>query len=135
MPDGRTDIPLYVIEIFLKYGEHDPHAIVECKRLVAGDTDLCREYVVEGVDRFRTGKYGDNHVVGFMAGYLLKGDAAAAAAEVNAYLHRAGRAAEGLNPSALISDPIFWESMHPRAALGGPIALHHAFFTVPVPTC
>lgn len=23
-PDGRTDIPIYLIEVFLRYGEHDP---------------------------------------------------------------------------------------------------------------
>jgi hypothetical protein len=29
-----------------------------------GDTTLAREYVVEGIDRFRTGKYAENHIRG-----------------------------------------------------------------------
>ena len=36
VPDGRTDIPILWIKIFLRFGEHDPHAIIECKR-------ICRE--------------------------------------------------------------------------------------------
>lgn len=71
IPDGRTDIPLMLIEVFLRTQEHDPHAIIECKRIIGSDTHLCREYVVEGVDRFRTGKYGQNHAFGFMVGYPL----------------------------------------------------------------
>jgi hypothetical protein len=98
-PDGRTDIPVYVVEVFLRYGEHDPHAIIESKRLDGADTHLCREYVVEGIDRFRTGKYAENHAAGFMAGYLLRGDAAEAAGGVNAYLSRARRTAEQLAAS------------------------------------
>src|SRR5947208_3235224 len=72
-PDGRTDIPLIVIEIFLRYGEHDPHAIVECKRLSQNDARLAREYIVEGIDRFCTGKYASNHNQGFMVGYIANG--------------------------------------------------------------
>lgn len=86
IPDGRTDIPLMLIEVFLRTQEHDPHAIIECKRIIGSDTHLCREYVVEGVDRFRTGKYGQNHAFGFMVGYVLSGTAAEAADGVNAYL-------------------------------------------------
>ena len=58
-PDGRTDIPIFLIEVFFGAQDHDPHAVVECKRIAAGDRRLCRAYVVEGVDRFRTGKYGE----------------------------------------------------------------------------
>jgi hypothetical protein len=69
LPDGRTDIPIFFIEVFFESQDHDPHAVVECKRIAAGDRRLCREYVVEGVDRFRIGKYGQNHAIGFMVGY------------------------------------------------------------------
>lgn len=57
-------------------------------------TYLCREYLAEDVDRFRSGKYAENHASGFMAGYLLGGDAQSAAAGVNAYLERVKRADE-----------------------------------------
>ena len=127
-PDGRTDIPIYVVEIFLRYGEHDPHAIIECKRLDGKDTHLCREYVVEGVDRFRTGKYAENHGAGFMAGYLLRGDAAEAVAGVNAYLTRARRGAEQLGASDIVEDPSFWRSIHGRSDPRPRIDLHHALF-------
>jgi hypothetical protein len=134
-PDGRTDIPLYIIEVFLRYAEHDPHAIIECKRLTPHDTHLCREYVVEGVDRFRTGKYGENHAVGFMAAYLLVGSPATGAGGINAYLSRVGRAMESLAPSDAVGDAAFWRSTHLRTIPRDPISLHHALLQVPAPTC
>jgi hypothetical protein len=30
LPDGRTDIPIFLIEVFLRSEEHDPHAVIEC---------------------------------------------------------------------------------------------------------
>jgi hypothetical protein len=131
LPDGRTDIPIYLIEIFVKLGEHDPHAIIECKRLAGNDTHLCREYVVEGIDRFRVGKYGANHATGFMAGYLLSGDEATAAAGVNAYLTRKARQAEHLARAVLLARPGVWSSRHPRAMAPTPIELHHTLFALP----
>ena len=60
-PDGRTDIPIYFQRIREEYDEHDPHAIVECKRVSGSSADLWREYVVNGMDRFRDGKYAGDH--------------------------------------------------------------------------
>lgn len=127
-PDGRTDIPVYLIKVFLQYCEHDPHAIIECKRLDGSDTHLCREYVVEGVDRFRSGKYAENHAAGFMAGYLIRGDAPEAATGVNAYLSRVARIPEHLSPSDVVEEPAFWRSSHARSVPRPPINLHHALF-------
>ena len=78
-PDGRTDIPILFSDLREEYDEHDAHAIVECKRVAGNRRALCREYVVEGIDRFATGKYAGNQAVAFMAGYLLSGDAKSAA--------------------------------------------------------
>ena len=125
-PDGRTDIPLYVVEIFLRHAEHDPHAIIECKRLDGGDTYLCREYIVEGVDRFRSGKYAENQASGFMAGYLLGGDAQSAVSGVNAYLGRVKRVDEQIVLSQVVEDPAFWQSQHLRTVERPAIAIHHA---------
>src|SRR5688572_20333565 len=108
LPDGRTDIPILVFEIFLRFQNHDPHAIIECKRIAGGDAHLCREYVVEGIDRFKSGKYARSHTAGFMAGYLLTGDAAAAAASVNAYLSRKARREEHLALSGVLARPWLW---------------------------
>ena len=126
IPDGRTDIPLMLIEVFLRTQEHDPHAIIECKRIAGSDTHLCREYVVEGVDRFRTGKYGQNHAVGFMVGYLLSGTAVEAADGINAYLTRVSRKAEHLEPADICQEVLSWVSKHARSSPSGAIRLHHA---------
>ena len=131
LPDGRIDIPILWIGLFHRFGEHSPHAIIECKRIVGDDARLCREYVVNGIDRFRSGKYGGNHAAGFMAGYLIAGDASAAARGVNRYLNagrgsRAPRHDENLEPSILVAEPWAWTSRHPREA-APTVALHHAF--------
>lgn len=127
-PDGRTDIPLFLTRVFVRSGEHDPHAILECKRVAEGDTDLAREYVVEGIDRFRTGKYGENHGRGFMVGYVLSGSPSGVVAGINAYLMRKSRAPEALAASPIAS--MGWDSTHPRLADARPIAIHHALLAV-----
>ena len=129
LPDGRTDIPLMMIEVFLRTQEHDPHAIIECKRIAGSDTHLCREYVVEGVDRFVSGKYGENHAVGFMVGYVLSGTSNGAADGVNAYLGRVSRMAEQLQTADIVSDST-WYSQHGRPQSSEPVGLHHAFLTL-----
>ena len=126
VPDGRTDIPILSIEIFLRFGEHDPHAIIECKRIDGNSGYLCREYVAEGIDRFRTGKYSGNHSAGFMVGYLLAGDEHMAVTGINRILTRKSRTNENLKPSDLIVESWAWGSCHPRDG-ASPIALHHAF--------
>lgn len=127
VPDGRTDIALMLIEIFFTMQEHDPHAIIECKRIVGSDKHLCREYVVEGIDRFRSGKYGQNHAVGFIVGYVLTGTFAEAAAGVNAYLTRRARAVEHLEPADICLEALSWASLHLRATPLSPVRLHHTF--------
>lgn len=128
LPDGRTDIPIFLIEVFLRSEEHDPHAVIECKRIAGGNRHLCREYIVEGVDRFRVGKYGKNHAVGFMVGYLLSGRAGEAVADVNAYLTRKSRQSEHLQPAYVAEGTPSWASQHARVAPSSPITLHHSFF-------
>ena len=126
LPDGRTDISIQWIDIFLQFRAHDPHAIIECKRIAGDNSDLCREYVVKGIDRFRIGKYSENHSTGFMVGYLIAGDANAAVLRINRYLNSKSRCAENLKPSNLISESWAWGSCHPRTT-NSSIELHHAF--------
>ena len=126
-PDGRTDIPIMLFDIFSSSGEHDPHAIIECKRLAGTDSRLCREYVVEGIDRFRTGKYAGNHSTGFMVGYLVAGSAANGVTRINHYLNGKKRQDETLKRSNLISEPWVWGSSHPRSSDAQPIEIHHTF--------
>ena len=127
VPDGRTDIPLMWIKVFLRTQEHDPHAIIECKRIACSDTGLCRKYVVNGIDRFCTGQYGQNHALGFMVGYVLSGTAVEAVDGVNAYLKRVSRNAEHLAPSDICEEVLSWASQHARTTPSSPVRIHHAF--------
>ena len=128
-PDGRTDIPLYLTRVYARSGEHDPHAIIECKRVAAGDTGLAREYVVEGIDRFRTGKYSENHARGFMVGYVLAGAPDTVVDGINSYLTGRKRAEELLGrPRSVVTSG--WVSRHARAAPSDAISLHHAMLVV-----
>ena len=126
-PDGLTDIPIFFQDIRERFDEHDPHAIIECKRIAGNDAGLCRLYVVEGMDRFSTGKYAGNHALAFMAGYLLSGGADEAAAGINGYLSRRGRVCEHLESSTVVQEAWARSSRHPRPASPVPIELHHAF--------
>lgn len=123
VPDGRTDIPILLRHPF----SHEPHAIIECKRVAGSDSSLCRLYVVQGIDdRFASGKYAWNHATGFMVGYVIMGTPAAAASGVNGYLKRQGRCSERLEPSRLLCEPWVKKSHHRRQS-GAPIRLLHAF--------
>ena len=133
-PDGRTDIPVFVIEVFFRFAEHDPHAIIECKRIAGNDAHLCREYVVEGIDRFRTRKYAENHSTGFMVGYLIAGDSVDAVRRINEFLKsrrvpRKPRCNDKLVPSPLVNEPWAWSSRHPRQTAPA-IDLHHALLSM-----
>ena len=128
-PDGLTDIPILLIQIFSRFGEHDPHAIIECKRIAGGNSRLCREYVIAGIDRFQTGKYAGNHSTGFMVGYLIAGSASAAVDGINNYLNGKKRGTEHLERSTLIDEPWVWRSSHPRST-PPPIEIHHAFLKI-----
>jgi hypothetical protein len=130
LPDGRTDIPIVSLNVFLRTQEHDPHAILECKRISGTDSHLCREYVIEGMDRFRLGKYGANHAVGFLVGYVLSGTQEEAVDGVNGYLTRASRMPEHLSLAIPAGNVPSWISQHARGASLPPIRLHHAFLEV-----
>lgn len=126
-PDGLTDIPIFFQDIRENLDEHDPHAIIECKRIAGNDSRLCRLYVVKGIDRFRQGKYAGNHALAFMAGYLLSGGADAAVAGINGYLSRQVREPEHLTSSTVLPEAWARSSRHPRPEPAAPIELHHAF--------
>ena len=128
LPDGRIDIPIFVIELAFRFGD-DPHAIIECKRIAGNDSQLCRQYVVAGIDRFQTGKYAGNHSTGFMVGYLIAGSASAAVDGINKYLNGKGRHDENLERSNLVSESWVWGSRHPRSD-PPPIEIHHAFLKI-----
>jgi len=129
VPDGRTDIPLFHLEIFIRAHDHDPHAIIECKRVNGRDARLCREYVREGIDRFVGGKYAGRHAAGFMVGYVIEDMPEHAVNGINAVLKRAERVEESLAPC--VSDNMtFWHSRHLRLHAVRPLDLHHVFLVL-----
>jgi hypothetical protein len=128
-PDGRTDIPILFPEVRETYGDHDPHAIIECKRVAGNDPTLCRLYVVEGIDRFTSAKYASRHTVAFMAGYVLSGGVGAVTERINRYLSRHDRVAERLHPCTALAGTWARSSTHPRQPPAARINLHHAFLT------
>ena len=128
VPDGLTDIPLFFLEIYLQSSVQDPHAIIECKRIAGTDTNLCREYVVNGIDRFRDGKYSSRHRAAFMVGYVLTGTIDDAANGVNKYLAGRQRPTERLATSTVVAGSWLRKSRHQRLT-HGLIVLHHAFLS------
>lgn len=130
-PDGRTDIPIAFTSIREELDEHDPHAIIECKRVAESDSTLCREYEIQGIRRFVSGskadpdwpKYVANHALGFMAAYLLSGSTAGAVAAIN---RRLGEA-EHLRSWPRLRQDWMRTSVHSRKAPLGPITLSHVF--------
>ncbi len=127
IPDGRTDLSMFFRDLWDEYDEHDHHAIIECKRVAGERAELCRRYVVSGIDRFKEGKYAARHAVGFMVGYLLSGDADAATAGINGYLSGRGRVADQLRPCTVAALDWARSSLHARPMPQEPIDLHHAF--------
>lgn len=130
-PDGQTDIPIAFTSIREELDEHDPHAIIECKRLAESDSTLCREYEIQGIRRFVSGskadpdwpKYVANHALGFMVAYLLSGSPGGAAAAINRRLHEA----EHLHSWPLLQQDWMRVSVHRRKVPLAPITLSHVF--------
>lgn len=130
-PDGKTDIPIAFTSIREELDEHDPHAVVECKRVAENDSELCREYVAEGIRRFVGGskwdpewpKYVESHVFGFMVAYLLSGTTVGAVSAINGRLEEE----EHLRPLSPSPQDWIWASVHRRKIPLGPITLNHVF--------
>lgn len=121
---GLTDIPIIVRCL----DGHEPHAIIECKRIRGDDPDLCRLYVVQGIDRFRHGKYGADHAQDFMVGYVFQSEIGGAVAGINRYLTGRRREAESLTDSNVLAASWVRQSCHVRKRKRKrPIRLHHAF--------
>ena len=127
VPDGRVDIAIFFPAILEARHDHDPHAIVECKRIAGNDRRLHRRYVRRGIDRFASGQYAARHVVGFMAGYLESGDADLATQGINRYLTDRNRPDELLGSATALNAKWARSSRHARRIGRNPIDLHHAF--------
>jgi hypothetical protein len=125
-PDREPD----VILLFAEFGANEPHVVIECKRLDPEEASraLRGEYVRSGVDRFISGAYGLGHDLDFMVGYLLRGDGAAAVADINAYLDNVGRQNCFLEDTAMFGQYGFVAaSNHKRSIDGSRVRLLHSF--------
>ncbi len=127
-PDGIFDIPIMFGTIRDRLGDHQPHAVVECKRIAATDAALVRLYVIEGIDRFCSGQYAAEHSAGFMAGYVVASTDSAAVAAVNSILKKRSRSSEQLEPYGIKPTGPFWQSEHPRTT-DPMIRLHHTMLS------
>ena len=127
-PDGLTDIPICFPDVVEACLDHDPHAIIECKRVAGSDRALCRLYVTEGIDRFVTGKYSGGHAIAFMCGYLQSGDVELAVVGINRYLSLKNRSGEHVMSSTILQEKWARTSHHSRSRGLGDIDVHHAFF-------
>ena len=127
LPDGFPDISVYLQDIRERHDDHGPHAIVECKRVVKSQRDLCRRYVKCGIDRFTKERYASDHAIGFMVGYVLRGPPEDTRCAINNVLDRAGRTVEKLRESTIygIGTHVF-ESSHERHTSQTKIPLYHS---------
>lgn len=111
-------------------GEHEPHAVVECKRVAASDPTLCRRYVRHGIDRFASSKYGAKSKYGFMVGYVVAGSTLGCVDGINRYLANQKREPDCLRADVLPVALAVWSSRHTRKAVPS-IEIKHQFLAFP----
>lgn len=131
IPDGFPDISIHLQDLRERIGDHGPHVVIECKRVTANQTDLCRLYVRNGIDRFKHEKYASGHETAFMVGYVISGSLQNAKDSVNHALNTAGRTSEQLGKSTLV-DCYSWTftSRHFRSVSRTTITLYHAMLEI-----
>ena len=125
-PDGEPDIAIW----FSSFGANDPHALIECKRIDPSQMSrsLRRQYVVSGIDRFISGRYGSGHEVDFMVAYVLSNTERGSMQDINRYLRNVGRVGESLQSNSNFNDLGFVaQSRHIRDVDGGLFRLLHSF--------
>ena len=129
---GIPDIAVYFHDIRIRKNYHDPHALIECKKISGSRAKLCRSYVVDGImDRFASGKYGADHSVGFMIGFLLHGSVPLAVERINGHVRCKLGPCEVLVPSDSRCSHSVHVSRHARPTLSSPVVVHHSFLRVP----
>jgi len=87
---------------------------MEAKRLKEKDSNLKREYIKEGMDRFITGKYPPD---GCMLGYLLEGTVKETINGINSLLEKYKRNGELLKHTSNKTFPFYYESNHSKLCL------------------
>lgn len=126
-PEGNVpDICINFQRLREEEDEHEPHVVVECKRVAGSDSDLCGRYVRQGMSRFTEAKYGKRRSHGFMVGYLTSGSVVDAVAGVNVYLTRHWSETDRLEQAHILASLEAWQSHHSRSH-EAPIVIMHQF--------
>ena len=126
-PEGNVpDICISFQTLREEEDEHEPHAVVECKRVAGSDSTLCARYVRQGLIRFKERKYGKRRAHGFMVGYLLSGSGDEAVRRINVFLARHWSEVDWLWKTELPTSLSMWRSRHSRPA-EQPIEVMHQF--------
>ena len=126
-PEGNVpDICISFQRLREEEGEHEPHVVVECKRVAGSDSTLCARYVRQGMSRFKERKYGKHRFHGFMVGYLISGSSDGAVEGINWYLVRHWSDADCLRKTKLSTSLEVWQSRHSRQT-EVPIEVMHQF--------
>jgi len=89
------------------------HCYMEAKRLKEKDSDLKREYIKKGMDRFITKKYP----IGCMLGYLLEGTVGETIKGINSLLEKYKRNSEILQHKSNKILQFYYESNHSELCL------------------
>lgn len=111
---------------FRAWNKNDGYFGAECKRLIAGQKRLAREYVDNGVKRFSTGKYSSKCSVSAMVGYVQGGSIPDIVKELIPII---GEADTEENLIRVMNEPNpEYKSKHLRALDASIITLHHLFF-------
>ncbi len=102
----------------------------ECKMLEEKNNRLCDLYVVEGVCRYLSGKYGENCSAGSMIGYVRIGNTTKVINEVKMRVNRLPDNSEMRQADSIGEFTEHYKSIHNRKIGRSPFHMHHLFFSL-----
>ena len=111
---------------FRVWNEKDSYFGAECKRLSIGQNRLIKEYVINGVKRFTSGKYSSKCSISAMIGYVQEGQVSDIIAALKPLMIDTNLE-ENLVRILHESNPEY-KSAHIRDTDAQTIILHHLFF-------
>ena len=111
---------------FRAWDKSDGYFGAECKRLSIGQSKLIQEYIVNGVNRFTSGKYASKCSVSAMIGYVQDGQVSDIVAALEPLMKNTNLE-ENLIRILNESNPEY-KTVHIRDTDAQAIVLHHLFF-------
>lgn len=98
----------------------------ECKKLCGSNIAYAKEYVVNGVRRYVTGKYGSKSTISTMVGYVMKGNISDSVKQIEGLL-TTENIEQNITRELFETNPQY-KSIHIRTLDSKKIILHHLFF-------